>query len=78
MNLFLLTTGAAVIWAVRAYVWPYKPCPVCKGRKTNRGSTKRRFGSCRWCKGSGMRRVLGAKQVHRAVRSLIAYRRNDK
>lgn len=60
---------AALVWAVRAYFFPYAPCRWCSGRKVRRGSTKKRFGLCPHCKGSGSRQVLGSKSVHRAVRS---------
>ncbi len=70
MNWFLIFLAAAAVWAVRAWLWPYAPCRWCKGRKTNRGSTARRFGSCWRCKGSGMRQVAGSRQVHKAVRAI--------
>jgi hypothetical protein len=78
MTLFWLILIAAAVWVVRAYVWPFAPCRRCKGAKTNTGSSKKRFGLCKRCGGTGSRQVLGSKQLHRAVRSLIAYRRNSK
>jgi hypothetical protein len=78
MTLFWLVLAALVIWVVRAYFWPFAQCRRCKGAKTNPGSSKKRFGVCKKCGGTGMRQVLGSKQVHRAVRSLIAYRRKSK
>jgi hypothetical protein len=76
MNLFWLILTAAAIWVVRAYFWPFAACRKCKGTKTNLGSSRKRFGTCKRCGGTGTRQVLGSKQVHRAVRSLIAYHRN--
>ena len=61
---------AAVVWTGRAYFWPYAPCRWCKGKRTNRGSSKKRFGNCWRCRGSGMRRVLGSRQVHKAIRGI--------
>jgi hypothetical protein len=78
VTLFLIITGAAAVWTVRAYFWPFTRCWRCKGAKTNPGSSKKRFGTCKRCGGTGMRQVLGSKAVHRAVRSLIAYHRNSK
>lgn len=78
MNVFLIIVAAGAAWTVRAYFWPMAPCRRCRGAKTNPGSGKKRFGSCKGCGGSGTRQVLGSKQVHKAVRSLIAYRRNSK
>lgn len=72
MTLFLIIVIAIVVWLVRAYFWPFKACPWCKGKGTNRGSGKKRFGDCRFCKGTRRRQVLGSKQVHKAVRSLTA------
>ena len=70
MTLFLLIIAATAVWLVRAYFWPFAPCRWCKGRKTNRGSNAKRFGSCWRCKGSGIRQVLGSRQVHKAVRGI--------
>ena len=78
MTLFWLILTALAVWVVRAYFWPFSQCRRCKGAKTNPGSSKKRFGTCKKCGGTGMRQVLGSKQVHRAVRSLIAYNRNRK
>ena len=78
MTLFWLILTALAVWVVRAYFWPFAQCRRCKGAKTNPGSSKKRFGTCKKCGGTGMRQVLGSKQVHRAVRSLIAYNRNRK
>jgi hypothetical protein len=78
VTLFLLITAALAAWTVRAYFWPFAACRRCKGTKTSRGSTRKRFGTCGRCGGTGTRQVLGSKSVHRAVRSLIAYHRNSK
>lgn len=78
MDLFLITLAAAAAWTVRAYFWPFAPCRRCKGSKSNRGSTRKRFGRCTRCGGTGTRQVLGSRAVHRAVRSLIDYHRNSK
>jgi DnaJ-class molecular chaperone len=78
VDLFLIILGAAAAWTVRAYFWPFAPCRKCKGARTNRGSSRKRFGTCPRCGGTGTRQVLGSKAVHRAVRSLIAYRNNSK
>lgn len=74
--LILAIPLAFLLWAVRAYFWPMAPCWRCKGKKASRGSTKKRYGRCRRCKGAGERWAIGSRTVHRAVRSLVAYRRN--
>ena len=78
MTVFWLTLIAVAVWAVRAYFWPFARCRRCKGSKTNPGSSKKRFGVCKRCGGTGSRQVLGSRHLHRAVRSLIAYHRNSK
>lgn len=75
MKLALLVPAVIVIWAVRAYFWPFTQCRRCHGRKVSKGSTRKRYGLCKACGGTGARQVLGSRAVHRAVRALIAYRR---
>jgi hypothetical protein len=68
---------AAALWL---YFHPNKPCR-CTRRKipgTNWGSTKRRSGTCRRCGGSRQVLAPGSRQVHRAVRAVVGYRRNHK
>lgn len=69
-----LVVFAPAAWVVCAWRWPFAPCWSCEGRKTNRGSTRRRFGKCRLCDGSGTRQVIGSKTLHRAFRSGARYR----
>lgn len=78
--LTLIITAAVIAYLGSLYLWPYAPCRWCKGRGTNRGSTRRRFGDCRWCGGTRRRQRLGSRTVHRAVRSAVGYRsrRGDK
>lgn len=73
-----LAVFLSAAWLVCAWRWPFAPCWSCQGRKTNRGSTKRRFGKCRRCDGTGSRQVLGSKTVHRAIRSARKYRSNHR
>jgi len=75
VDLFLLALAAAAGWTVKSYFWPMAPCRRCRGRKTNRGSTRKRFGPCGKCGGTGSRFVLGSRAVHRAVRALVAYKK---
>ncbi len=78
MTLFLLIVTALAAWTVRAYLWPFAPCRRCRGTKTNRGSSRKRFGTCSRCGGTGSRQVLGSRAVHRTVRALTDYRRKGK
>lgn len=79
MTLFLLALAGALGYAGSLYIWPMKPCTRCGGTGRNKGSTKKRYGACRArrCERGTVQR-LGSKSVHRAVRSLVAYRRRDK
>ena len=79
MTLFLLILAAAAAYAGSLYVWPFRPCPRCKGTGRNRGSNRKRYGACkaRRCDRGTVQR-FGSKTVHRAVRSLIAYQNNRK
>ena len=76
MQLAELIGIAVTVWIIRAYFWPFTPCRACKGKKTNPGSSRKRFGLCKRCGGSGSRQVLGSKSVHRAVRAAVKYRRD--
>jgi len=40
--------------------------------------TRRRYGLCKKCGGTGSRQVLGSKTVHRTVRALRTAARNRK
>lgn len=62
-------------WAVCLYRWPLTPCWWCKGRKVNHGSTRKRFGTCRVCKGAGYRWVLFSKSLHKLIVSFADWRK---
>lgn len=68
----------AIAWVISAWFWPFAPCRRCQGRKSNKGSTRRRYGPCGKCGGTGSRQVIGSQQVHRAVLATIRYRKNRK
>ena len=68
----------AVIWLVRLWWHPFGACGRCDGSGKNLGSTGKRYGHCRKCKGTGRRQRLGSKQVQRAVRGLRSARTNRK
>jgi DnaJ-class molecular chaperone len=65
LPVFLTLVAAAVCYIVSLWRWPLRPCPACKGRGVNRGSTSRRYGRCRKCKGTKQVRRIGATAVHR-------------
>jgi hypothetical protein len=76
-----LVLGALVLaagYAVWAYFHPFRPCPRCGGTGANRGSTRRRKGKCGRCKGSREVKTVGARLIHRAIRSGRSGWRNRK
>jgi hypothetical protein len=79
MALFLIGLAAATCYLASLYAWPFRPCSRCGGTGRNRGSNKRRYGTCkgRRCDRGTVQR-LGSKTVHRAVRALLTYRRDRK
>ena len=66
---------AAAGYATWSYLHPWHDCPRCKATGRNRLSTPRRRGKCRRCKGTREVRTLGARVLHRAVRSIRSYRK---
>ncbi len=75
--LVLAAVVAALWWAIRAYFWPFAKCRACKGAKTNPGSSSKRYGLCKACKGTGSRQVLGARTVHQTVQHMRARTRRQ-
>jgi DnaJ-class molecular chaperone len=67
IGLGLIAVGG---YALSLYLWPFRPCPRCKGSGKNRGSNKKRFGQCRRCQNRGSLRRIGAKTIHRGAVSL--------
>jgi DnaJ-class molecular chaperone len=75
VDTFLIIGGLAAAYVVSLYLWPYRPCPRCDGKGTNRGSSRRRFGKCKRCDGTRSVQRTGSRQVHRAVRGAVRYRK---
>ena len=78
MSWFLIGSAVVAWWLWHAWFHPFRPCPRCRGKGTNRGSGKRRHGACKRCDGTRHVQRIGSRAVHRAVRSIIGYRRNRK
>ncbi|MGH3158857.1 MAG: hypothetical protein ACRDNF_20115 [Streptosporangiaceae bacterium] len=75
-RLVLVLAALAVAYAWWAYAHPWRDCPRCKGARTNPGSSGRRWGKCRRCKGHGEVKTIGAAALHRAVRSIVQHYRD--
>ena len=64
--LILAGIGVAVVgcWRISLRIHPYARCLWCAGRRqgTNRGSTRKRWGKCRHCGGTGRRLRWGARE----------------
>lgn len=63
----LILIGSAILAVRCLYLlrYPWGPCWLCRGRKTNKGSNRKRWGMCRACGGTGQRQRFGARAVHR-------------
>ena len=58
-------TAAFLLYLIGTATWPYGPCLSCiTHRGKNRGSTGRRWGRCKRCKGSGERLRWGYRLLH--------------
>lgn len=78
--LLLIALIAAAAWLVSRYLWPFGPCPKCKGSGVNKGSNKKRFGECPRCRGRRRVQRFGSKTVHRiawTIRGEAARRRQE-
>lgn len=75
---WLVAVILALVLLGDLYVHPLKPCGRCSGKGTNKGSRRSAFGKCGKCGGARQVQRLGSRQVHRAVRSLVAARASKK
>lgn len=55
--LLIVTVGYVLTCAV----WPYKPCPRCRGSALRRAPLGRSFRFCRSCRGTGLRLRAGRR-----------------
>ena len=69
-GLILLILLGIAGYTLSLYCWPFRPCLKCGGSGRNKGSSRKRFGECKRCKGTGRRRRLGARTIHRGAVSL--------
>lgn len=53
-------------YRVSLWIWPQTYCRRCSGKGRNAGSTRRRFGACGKCGGSGRKPRLGNRVLGRA------------
>ena len=58
--ILLVAAGAWIYWRLDVRRHPYRRCSRCGGRRTNAGSTSRRWGLCPKCGGRGSARRFGA------------------
>ena len=71
-HVVLLALAYAAWWLASRYWWPFRACPRCSGKGTNKGSNRRRFGDCGRCHGSRKVQRIGSRTVHKLARSLAA------
>ena len=71
MTLALLALAATAVYVVSLYVHPFRPCSRCQGSSRNKGSSRKRFGQCGRCAGTGRRQRIGSRTVHKLVLDLL-------
>lgn len=74
MTLFLIIVIAGGGWIISLFIWPFGPCGKCGGSGLNKGSSNKRFGLCRRCRGQRRHQRFGSKTVHRAVWIILGER----
>jgi hypothetical protein len=61
-GLLLLALIAAAVYLASCIPWPYGPCLACRANpRRNPGSTSKRHGRCRVCRGTGERLRVGTR-----------------
>ncbi len=60
-GLLLLALIAAAVYLLSCRIWPYARCLACLGSRRNPGSSSRRHGRCKVCRGSGERLRVGTR-----------------
>jgi hypothetical protein len=63
--LAIIAAAAAAGWYISLRRHPYAPCRWCRGTSRNAGSTRKRWGACPRCGGTGRRLRWGARRVRR-------------
>ncbi len=73
-HVLLLAAISGAGWVLSLWLHPFRPCPRCTphadrrgGAGRNRGSSRKRFGACTRCGGTGRVRRIGAKAIHAAI-----------
>ena len=61
-----IACGAGYLVSLR--IWPETKCGRCGGGGRNRGSSAKRFGTCKRCAGSGRKPRLGNRILDRRSR----------
>ena len=61
-GLLLVGLVLAVCYLISCRFWPYGPCLACRYKpRKNPGSTSKRHGRCKVCRGSGERLRIGTR-----------------
>jgi hypothetical protein len=75
---FVWCVAVFAVWVISLYPCPFAPCLRCHGSGRGRIRSRRAFGECGRCKGTGRRIRPGAKTVHRGRVSLAERKRKGK
>lgn len=65
LQLLIIAAIAAGCYLVSLKPWPWTYCRRCQGGGRNPGSSRKRFGLCRACDGTGRKKRLGARILER-------------
>lgn len=66
LAVIVVLAGGWGLYLLRCWTHPFGPCRSCKGRRGRKaGSTRRSWGRCRACGGSGERLRWGARLTGR-------------
>jgi hypothetical protein len=64
---YAVAATALLVYALACWLWPFANCPHCRGSGRRRSPSGKRFGKCRWCRGTGYPLRLG-RRLWNAVR----------
>lgn len=71
LSLILFAIVGTTGWVVSLLVWPFGPCHRCNGTGVNRGSSGKKFGVCRRCRGHKHIQRFGSRTVHKLVWTVL-------
>jgi hypothetical protein len=62
-GLMLMALVLAAVYLGSCLIWPYGLCLACLGSRRNPGSSRKRHGRCKVCRGTGERLRAGTRII---------------